>query len=357
MCLGSLFESILDGHRLVCSSCSGVFAIEAKLPILLIDDENRRIKADEIKGEQEYNVKKVPVEVHQLRNAFVDRNTELFLQQAGVSLAGKEVLAVGCSMAEMNLCRSHGAKPFCLDIVPAMTRACHAYSVEAGMDAAWVCGDGECLPFENETFDVVMVRQALHHMIKYYSAIAEFFRVLRVGGVLLIVDEPFCAADPNDAVLHYPAGHKLYREVTVEQARNALGLPAVEGGADAVTGLQDFRGLEKAREYTSWDGSDPERLLADKYHSFSVLNCICALRMHSESYDLFWPPEVGWGDESTGILEFRHGPNPLCEMPLAQRLVSLGNVSIAAKKLVKTTLQRPRQGLRPMPLEAVRAML
>ena len=204
VCLGALTEPNTADGTLVCYSCSGVFAVQSGLPVLLVDDENRRIKGDEIKGEVEFNIKKVPPEVHQARNAFVDQNTEIFLREAGISIAGQEVLIVGCSMAELLLCARHGAKPFCLDIVPVLTRACHEATAQVDIEAGWVCGDGECLPFQEESFDVVMVRQALHHMLKYYSAISEFFRVLRIGGAVLIVDEPFCALALDDTLLSYP---------------------------------------------------------------------------------------------------------------------------------------------------------
>ena len=197
----------------------------------------------------------VPAEVHRIRNSFVDENTELFLKQAAISLAGKDVLAVGCSMAELHLCNRHGAKTSCLDIVPALALLCQQATQQSGIDASWVCGDGECLPFQDEMFDAVVIRQALHHMIKYYSAIAEFFRVLRVGGTVLIVDEPFSAADPSDAsTRHRTSQHwKKHPNTLFRQARN------------------------------------PEGLLADKYHSFSLLNCISALRMHSDQYELSAP--------------------------------------------------------------------
>lgn len=352
VCLGSLSIGE-NAYLLVCSGCGGAFAVVSGLPILLVDDENRRIKADEIKGEVEFNVKKIPMEVHVMRNAFVDRNTEAFLTSSGVSLAGKEVLAVGCSMAELLLCVRHGARTFGLDIVPKLTRDCRDATVHRGLDAAWVCGDGECLPFPAETFDVVMVRQALHHMVKYYSAIAEFFRVTRVGGVVLIVDEPFCPASPSDVVVDYPPAYQLYRDIRVADLRAFLGLPKAAAGAV----ISDFAVLEKERKYIAADGADPERLLADKYHSFSLSNCIAALRSHTREYQIHWPIEVAWSEEAKDTLSFHHGPNPVYELPLLTKFASTGNVSIAAKKTEPTTALRNRSRLRPISLDAVAAML
>jgi uncharacterized protein YbaR (Trm112 family) len=354
VCLGALTESNAKGGTLVCYSCASVFAVPSGLPILLVDDENRRIKADEIKGETEFNIKKVPPEVHQVRNAFVDQNTEIFLREAGISIAGKEVLIVGCSMADLLLSARNSATSFCLDIVPSLTHAGYQATAQVGVKAGWVCGDGECLPFQEESFDVVMVRQALHHMLKYYSAISEFFRVLRIGGVVLIVDEPFCALALDDTLLSYPMGHHLYGGITVDNVRAAVGIASPETLQMVVS---DLTALEPAREYITVDDSDPERLLADKYHSFSLLNCLRALQMHTEDYQLFWPREIGWTDESAPVMEFQHGPSPLYDEPLLKKLISQGNVSIVARKSRKTSVYRDRRGVCPMPLDMVQAML
>ena len=79
--------------------------------------------------------------------------------------------------------------------------------------------------------------------------------------------------------------------------------------------------------------------------------------MHTEDYKLFWPREVGWADESGAVMEFQHGPSPLYNEPLSKKLISQGNVSIVARKSQKTSVFRDRRGVRPMPLDAVRAML
>jgi hypothetical protein len=63
------------------------------LPILQVDDEHRRHKADEVKGEVEYNVTKIPPAVHQDRNAFIDRNTQAFFDEIGLDLRDKDLLA------------------------------------------------------------------------------------------------------------------------------------------------------------------------------------------------------------------------------------------------------------------------
>jgi SAM-dependent methyltransferase len=48
--------------------------------------------------------------------------------------------------------------------------------------------DGEELPFEDETFDLVHSKDSLHHMADPERAVAEYRRVLRAGGTALILE-------------------------------------------------------------------------------------------------------------------------------------------------------------------------
>lgn len=49
-------------------------------------------------------------------------------------------------------------------------------------------GSAEALPFESESFDVVVALNMLHHVIRPELAVSEFGRVLKPGGTLIAVD-------------------------------------------------------------------------------------------------------------------------------------------------------------------------
>jgi len=55
-----------------------------------------------------------------------------------------------------------------------------------GLKTNAVYGDAECMPFENEQFDLVYAFGVLHHTPDTEKAIAEVHRVLRPGGVAII---------------------------------------------------------------------------------------------------------------------------------------------------------------------------
>jgi ubiquinone/menaquinone biosynthesis C-methylase UbiE len=44
------------------------------------------------------------------------------------------------------------------------------------------------MPFENASFDLIFCHQTFHHIVEQEAAMAEFFRVLKPGGVLLFAE-------------------------------------------------------------------------------------------------------------------------------------------------------------------------
>ena len=52
-----------------------------------------------------------------------------------------------------------------------------------------VCGGSESLPFADESFECVIMVDALHHVINHSESAREMFRVLKQGGIL-VIEEP-----------------------------------------------------------------------------------------------------------------------------------------------------------------------
>lgn len=103
------------------------------------------------------------------------------------------MLDVGCGTGTL-LCCAAQQEParmlVGLDYSPAMARKLVekiASSPFAGKLHA-VVGDSEHLPFADESFDVVTCCNSFHHYPHQPAVVAEFRRVLRPGGVLILVD-------------------------------------------------------------------------------------------------------------------------------------------------------------------------
>lgn len=52
-----------------------------------------------------------------------------------------------------------------------------------------VCGGSESLPFADDSFERVIMVDALHHVVNQAETVREMFRVLKPGG-LLVIEEP-----------------------------------------------------------------------------------------------------------------------------------------------------------------------
>jgi len=83
----------------------------------------------------------------------------------------------------------YAAAVMAVDITHGMLVAARAHSIGQGLDnLVWVQGDGGMLPMREETFDLVTCRVALHHFPNQAGAIADWVRVLKPGGRLVLVD-------------------------------------------------------------------------------------------------------------------------------------------------------------------------
>jgi ubiquinone/menaquinone biosynthesis C-methylase UbiE len=81
------------------------------------------------------------------------------------------------------------------DIAPGMLRALEANAAELGLDVETVVTDAETLPFEDDTFDLVLGHAVLHHIPDLDRAAAEFMRVLKPGGIVVFCGEPSAYGD------------------------------------------------------------------------------------------------------------------------------------------------------------------
>ena len=107
---------------------------------------------------------------------------------------------------------------------------------KSSSSVAWVEGEAERLPFEAESFDRVLLSLVLHQLAEPFAAVAEAFRVLRGGGVVLVR-----TIAPEDVADRVPERY-LARMATADAAR----LPRID---DVVAWLEQagFRDVDVQR--------------------------------------------------------------------------------------------------------------
>jgi ubiquinone/menaquinone biosynthesis C-methylase UbiE len=88
----------------------------------------------------------------------------------------------------------------CTDISPGMLASLERNAAELGLDVETAACDAAELPFDDESFDLVLGHAVLHHLPDLDRAFAEFRRVLRPGGTLFFAGEPSRTGDRIAAV-------------------------------------------------------------------------------------------------------------------------------------------------------------
>jgi ubiquinone/menaquinone biosynthesis C-methylase UbiE len=105
------------------------------------------------------------------------------IDKTGVRFRGDErLLDVGCGNGKVaRLLRERVAEVLAVDIDPSPE-----WQDAPGL--TFQVADGEQLPFADGSFDIVHSKDSLHHMNDPAAALAEYRRVLRPGGTLLVIE-------------------------------------------------------------------------------------------------------------------------------------------------------------------------
>lgn len=83
-----------------------------------------------------------------------------------------------------------GGEVHATDISEGMLTVCKRNGAEHGLEILTKQGDAEDLPYEDDSFDLVMGHAFIHHLPVPGLAIREMLRVLKPGGMLVIAGEP-----------------------------------------------------------------------------------------------------------------------------------------------------------------------
>ena len=126
----------------------------------------------------------------------------------------------------------------CTDISPGMLETLDGNARQLGLEVETAACDAAALPFEDESFDLVLGHAVLHHLPDLDRAFAEFWRVLAPGGTLFFAGEP---SRHGDRIAALPKRAAVRLAPTWRRAFGVRPAPPGDGGADdhALEGLVD----------------------------------------------------------------------------------------------------------------------
>ena len=114
---------------------------------------------------------------------------QILLELSGVA-ADDLVLDVACGpgMVACEFAR-HARQVTGIDITPAMIEQARKRQLDQSqVNLAWAVGDAVPLPYEEESFSLVLTRYSFHHLLSPQCALAEMIRVCKPGGRVLVAD-------------------------------------------------------------------------------------------------------------------------------------------------------------------------
>ncbi|MFI3165361.1 MAG: class I SAM-dependent methyltransferase [Bacillota bacterium] len=156
---------------------------------------------------------------------FMKNNTETFEKSSGLFAPylnkNQKALEIACGTGQYSTLladktASYHATDFSEKMVQIFQKSYQGDKITFGVE------DGANLTFPNETFDVVVIANALHIMPNADVVVAEIKRVLKTGG--LIIAPTFTRADEKSLRMKFLSliGFKTYKEWTKFQFENYL---------------------------------------------------------------------------------------------------------------------------------------
>jgi ubiquinone/menaquinone biosynthesis C-methylase UbiE len=125
--------------------------------------------------------------VHVLERALRDLERLIPERRASYSV----VADVGCGWGRSLKKLQHRFAPhrlIAMDVDPDMVQAALGEARQEGIAAEGMVCSSERLPMADDSIDLLLCHQTFHHLIEQEAAIAEWYRVLRPGGLLLFAE-------------------------------------------------------------------------------------------------------------------------------------------------------------------------
>jgi SAM-dependent methyltransferase len=138
----------------------------------------------------------------------------------------------------------------CTDISPGMLETLEGNAQQLGLEVETAACDASALPFEDESFDLVLGHAVLHHLPDLDRAFAELYRVLAPGGTLFFAGEP---SRHGDRIAAVPKRAAVRLAPTWRRALKLRSAPAAPGGE------QDDHALEGMVDVHAFVPADLER--------------------------------------------------------------------------------------------------
>jgi len=205
MCPGCRGECIDGAESKVCLACARVFRDVAGMPDLrlesdrYLDIEAERAKAGRLHAlEGTSDLRALAEAYYAITDDVVDDRRDRFLRHIAMAEARGEallsrlpeagrILDVGCGTGGLLVAAVRAGRSIVgVDIASRWLVVARRRLSDHGLATTLVAASAECLPWADESFDIVVADSLLEHLDDPVAALREWLRVLRPGGRLVL---------------------------------------------------------------------------------------------------------------------------------------------------------------------------
>ncbi|RLF81514.1 hypothetical protein DRN32_00735 [Thermococci archaeon] len=133
-----------------------------------------------------------------------------------VHFAGRDLLDVGCGYGGKTLFYAVKTGPHSvtgMDISDEVLWFARRFAAQSAASLRWVRGSVECLPYADESFDIVIAEDVFEHVSDPDAGLQECKRVLRAEGILIVIIDPLyhsCYGSHLYDYIYVPWAHLIF---------------------------------------------------------------------------------------------------------------------------------------------------
>jgi SAM-dependent methyltransferase len=161
--------------------------------------------------------------INTLSSPFSISSDVRFVQKLG-DVRGKRILEVGCGLGDLSLLLGEmGADVVAVDIESSMLMYTRNRQQKLQIDVNPMLADALNLPFNSNSFDLVVAMRTVHHLLNLTKFFEETYRVLRSGGRAAFI-EPLKKnpiVEVNRKILHPESRTELEHPLLMDDLRAA----------------------------------------------------------------------------------------------------------------------------------------
>lgn len=213
-CQECLHQLTSTDHELVCNHCGKMYPIHNGLVFMGYDSRKEQEINEIIEEERDHqnNLDEIDKHFEFAQGSFRIALLAIPLLRQFINDTHPVALDVGSGGAPFSqILSDNGFNTYRLELDPNSLYSGLFYQHSDLVTGKHIVADGSLLPFANNSVDVVFCKEFIHHIEEYNHIFAEVNRVLKPGGIFLMIEPTnkfsFLRTEAENESIHRPGHH------------------------------------------------------------------------------------------------------------------------------------------------------